>query len=101
MDNNIKSAIKQRVSKNPDEVLKILKSAGVQLSQTEESEIKSGRLDLDKFSDKQLDERFNAKVLGMMGIMMQGRKMSGGSSSSSSNSSSSSSSSGGRGSSEL
>lgn len=73
MDNSIKSTLKQRVSKDPEEVLSIMKKAGVQMSKEEMSAIKSGNLS--KFSDKQLEQCFSAKVLGMMGIMMGSSKM--------------------------
>lgn len=73
MDNSIKSKLMQRVSKDPQGVLSIMKKAGVQMSKEEMSAIQSGNVS--RFSDKQLDQCFSAKVLGMMGIMMGSGKM--------------------------
>lgn len=62
----LRQKLTQRLSKDPQGVIRTLKSAGVKLSQQEEAGISRGSLD--QFSDAQLGERFNPKVLGMLGI---------------------------------
>jgi hypothetical protein len=62
----LRQKITQRLSKDPQGVIRTLKTAGVKLSSAEEAGISKGSLD--QFSDAQLGERFNSKVLGMLGI---------------------------------
>lgn len=62
----LRQKIAQRVSKDAQGVIQALKSAGVKLSTDEEAGISQGSID--QFSDVQLGERFNSKVLGVMGI---------------------------------
>lgn len=62
----LRQKISQRLSKDPQGVIRTLKSAGVKLSSAEEAGISRGSLD--QFSDAQLGERFSPKVLGMLGI---------------------------------
>jgi hypothetical protein len=63
---SLRQALKQRLSTNSGEVLKALKASGVMLSQQEETGLKNGSLE--GFSDQQLSQRFNAKVLGALGM---------------------------------
>ncbi len=62
----LREKLTQRLSKDTQGVIRTLKSAGVKLSQQEEASISRGSLD--QFSDAQLGERFNPRVLGMLGI---------------------------------
>ena len=62
----LRQKLTQRLSKDSQGVIRTLKSAGIKLSPAEEAGISRGNLD--QFSDSQLQERFNTKVLGMLGI---------------------------------
>lgn len=62
----IRARIKQRLRTDPQGVIDALNAAGVKLSQQEEFAVSHGSLD--QFSDAQLGERFNSKVLGILGF---------------------------------
>lgn len=71
MDQDIRNKIMQRIKQDPNGVLKILKNANISLSPAEEKSILNGEL------NTQLEQRFNAKILGMMGMMSSGGKTKG------------------------
>ena len=81
MATTLRQALTQRLSKNSEEVVKALKSSGMMLSKEEENSLMKGSLE--GFSDQALDKRFNAKVLGMLGMSMSSMGSSMGSSKSS------------------
>lgn len=71
MDQSMKSKIIDRIKKDPTGVLQTLRSAGVHLSPDEERKLRAGQI------DSQLEQRFNAKVLGMMGVTSSSSGVSG------------------------
>jgi hypothetical protein len=62
----LRAAIYQKIEKDPQAVIRILKSAGVRLNNEDESTISQGWLE--RYSDAQLLERFNQSVLKNLGI---------------------------------
>lgn len=62
----LRDALRQRLNNNSEEVFRALKSSGVMLSKEEENSLRKGSLE--GFSDQQLSQRFNAKVLGALGM---------------------------------
>jgi hypothetical protein len=62
----LRAAIYQRIEKDPQAVIRVLKSAGVRLNNEDESTISQGWLE--RFSDAQLLERFSQSVLDNLGI---------------------------------
>ncbi len=78
----LREALQKRLSTNPAEIVKKLKSSGVMLSKDEETMLSQGSLK--GFSDQALSQRFNAKVLGMLHINL-GEESQGGRSGSSMN----------------
>ena len=67
----LRKAIGQYIKQNGNKALETMKSSGVKLSQQEEQSVRSGNLE--GFSDQQLEERFNSKVLGFLGIDLEGK----------------------------
>ena len=65
----LRDALRQRLNNNSEEVLRALKSSGVMLSKEEETSLRNGNLE--GFSDQQLSQRFNSKVLGILGLGSQ------------------------------
>jgi hypothetical protein len=63
---SLRGAISESIGRDKSSALRALQQSGAQLSSSEQAALKSGNLGA--FSDKQLAERFNAKVLGAMGI---------------------------------
>lgn len=72
---SLRKALTQRLSTNSEEVLKALKSSGVMLSKEEEAGLRKGNLQ--GFTDQQLSQRFNSKVLGALGLSNLGMSQQG------------------------
>lgn len=62
----LRAAIHQQLEKDPETVIKILKSVGFRLNDHDQSMISNGWLE--RFSDAQLLEVFNQTVLDKLGI---------------------------------
>jgi hypothetical protein len=62
----LRAEIKQRLQKDPQGVIRALKTAGVKLSKQDETSVNQSWID--QFSDDQLQQRFNKQVLEALGI---------------------------------
>ena len=64
--NKLRDALARKVQANPEAVIQACRKAGAALTADEEAAIRARKLE--KFSDAQLEDRFNTKVLGIMGM---------------------------------
>lgn len=62
----LRQTLTQRLTQNPEAFYKKVMAQNIGLSQSEESCLRQGSLK--EFSDQALEERFNSKVLGALGI---------------------------------
>jgi hypothetical protein len=71
MNKAMRAAIMKKMSSDPQAVIKAINA-----NPEESKMIKAGRLDM--FNDEQLSERFNTKVMGMLGMSKESMGMEGG-----------------------
>lgn len=62
----LRAELSQRLQRDPQGVIRALRSAGIKMTKEDELNVNQGRLD--QFSDEQLQQRFNKKVLEALGI---------------------------------
>ncbi|EKD73312.1 MAG: hypothetical protein ACD_45C00365G0013 [uncultured bacterium] len=64
--NKLRDALARKVQADPEAVIQACRKAGSALTADEEAAIRARKLE--KFSDAQLEDRFNTKVLGLIGL---------------------------------
>lgn len=67
---SLRSIVTACIQNDSSSVFKALKSVGISLTQQEIEQLKTGNLE--GFTDKELGERFNSKVLTILGICYPG-----------------------------